>query len=123
MFSALPVPKGVLQQIRNIQRDFLWGKGEEKKKWALVAWDRLCKPKTHGGLGLHDPETLNTVLGEKLWWRWLKETRNPWAKLWKQKYAKDWQERDHIRMTGHIRGSHIWNNAWENRALVQKHSF
>eukprot|EP00253_Pinus_taeda_P011499 PITA_11499 len=37
MFSALLVPKGVLQQIKNIQRDFLWGKGEEKKKWALVA--------------------------------------------------------------------------------------
>eukprot|EP00253_Pinus_taeda_P017321 PITA_17321 len=89
MFSALPVPRGVVQQIRNIQRDFIWGKGEEKKKWALVAWDKLCKPKTHGGLGLHDPNTLNKVLGAKLWWRWLNETRNPWVKLWKQKYAKD----------------------------------
>ena len=37
MFSALPAPKGVMQQCRNIQRDFLWGKGEEKKKWSLVA--------------------------------------------------------------------------------------
>eukprot|EP00253_Pinus_taeda_P002432 PITA_02432 len=26
MLSALPTPKGVLQQFRNIQRDFLWGK-------------------------------------------------------------------------------------------------
>ena len=41
MFLALPAPKGVMQQIRSIQRDFLWGKGEEKKKWALVAWDKL----------------------------------------------------------------------------------
>lgn len=31
MFSALPAPKGVMQQCRNIQRDFLWGEGEEKK--------------------------------------------------------------------------------------------
>jgi len=118
MFSALPVRKGVLQQIKNIQRDFLWGKREEEKKWALVSLEKLCKPKTHGGLGLHDPETLSKFLGEKLWLRWLKETRNPWAKLWKQKYAKDWQEWDLIRMTRHIRGSHIWNNAWENKALV-----
>eukprot|EP00253_Pinus_taeda_P024975 PITA_24975 len=64
MFSALPAPKGVLQHIRNIQRDFPWGKGEEKKKWALVAWEKICKPKTHGGLGLDDPETLSKVLGE-----------------------------------------------------------
>eukprot|EP00253_Pinus_taeda_P004434 PITA_04434 len=123
MFSALPIPIGVLQQIKNIQRDFLWGKGEEKNKWALVAWGKICKPKTHGGLGLHDPDTLIKVLGAKFWWRWLKEMRNPWAKIWKQKYAMDWQERDHILMTEHIRGSHIWNNAWKNRTLVQKHSF
>eukprot|EP00253_Pinus_taeda_P001852 PITA_01852 len=81
MFSTLPAPKGVLQHIRNIQRDFLWGKGEEKNKWALVAWDKLCKPKTHGGLGVHDPETLSKVLGAKLWWRWLKESITPWVKV------------------------------------------
>jgi len=123
MLLALVAPTGVLQKIRNIQRDILWGKGEEKMKWALVAWDKLCKPKTHDGLGLHDSNILSKVLGPKLWWRWLKEIRNPWAKLWKQKYAMDWQETDHITMAGHIRGSQIWNKAWENRALVQKHSF
>lgn len=61
MFSALLAPKGVMQQIKSIQRDFIWGKGEEKKKWSLVAWDKLFKPKAHGGLGLHDLETLSRV--------------------------------------------------------------
>jgi len=89
MFSALPAPKGVVQHIRNIQRDFFWGKGEEKKKWALVAWDKISKPKTHGGLGLHDPETISKVLGGKLWWRWLKELVTPWAKVWKQEYVNN----------------------------------
>lgn len=123
MFSALLVPKGVIQQIRNIQRNFLSGKGEEKKKWGLVAWDKICKPKTHGGLGLHDLDTLSKVLGAKIWWRWLKESNNPWAKLWKQKYATNWQEKDHICMSGHIMGSHIWNKAWDNRTLIHNHSF
>lgn len=41
MLSAIPAPASVLTNIRNIQRDFLWGKCEEKKKWALVAWDRV----------------------------------------------------------------------------------
>jgi len=123
MLSALPAPKEVIQSIKNIQRDFLWGKGEEKNKWALVAWDKICKPKIHGGLGLDEPETLNKVLGVKLWWRWLKESVPPWAKVWKQKYANNWQERGHIRMSGLIKVSHIWNKAWENRALVQEHNF
>eukprot|EP00253_Pinus_taeda_P028390 PITA_28390 len=73
MLSAIPAPKGVQHQLRNIQRDFLWGKGEEKKKWALVAWEKICKPKNHGGLGLDDPKILSKVLGAKLWWRWIKE--------------------------------------------------
>eukprot|EP00253_Pinus_taeda_P017968 PITA_17968 len=76
--SALPAPKGVLQRLRTIQRDFLWGKGEERKKWALVAWDKLCKPKSHGGLGLDDPDVLSKILGEKLWWRWVKDPKAQW---------------------------------------------
>jgi len=32
MLSALPAPKGVLQHFRTIQRDFLWGMGEERNK-------------------------------------------------------------------------------------------
>eukprot|EP00253_Pinus_taeda_P031015 PITA_31015 len=67
VFAAIPAPQGIKQQIRNIQRDFLWGRGEEKKNWALFAWDKLCNPRSHGGLGLHDPETLSKFLGAKLW--------------------------------------------------------
>jgi len=73
MLSALPARKGVLQQFRTIQRDFICDKGEERKKWALVAWEKICKPKNNGGLGLDDPEILSKVLGGKLWWRWVKD--------------------------------------------------
>eukprot|EP00253_Pinus_taeda_P002756 PITA_02756 len=81
MLLALPVPKGVLQQFRTIQRDFLWGKGENKKKWALVAWENICKPKIHGGLGLDDPEVLSKALGAKLRWGWVKEPKAQWASI------------------------------------------
>jgi hypothetical protein len=37
MMSVFPVPKGIIQKIRTIQRDFLWSEAETKKKWALVA--------------------------------------------------------------------------------------
>jgi len=67
MLSTLPAPKGVLHQLRTIQRDFLWGKGEKRMKWALVEWEKICKPKNYGGLGLDDPEILSKVLGAKLW--------------------------------------------------------
>eukprot|EP00253_Pinus_taeda_P017945 PITA_17945 len=121
--STLPAPKGVLQQFRIMQRDFLWGMEETRKKWALVSWDKICKPKSHGGLGLDDQEILSNVLGAKLWWRWVKELESQWARTWKEKYASSWQTNDLIRMFGNIKGSYIWNKAWENRSLVQNNSF
>jgi len=41
MLSSLPTLKGVLQQLRTIQREFLWGKEAKRKKWALVAWEKI----------------------------------------------------------------------------------
>ena len=52
MLSILPAPKGVIQKINNIKRAFLWLGKAHKPKWALVAWDKLCKPKNLGVLGL-----------------------------------------------------------------------
>lgn len=75
MLSALPAPKGVLQQFINIQRDFLWGKEDTRKKWALVSWEKICRPKNHGGLGLVDQEILSNVLGAKIWWRWVHDPK------------------------------------------------
>eukprot|EP00253_Pinus_taeda_P001769 PITA_01769 len=123
MLQALPAPKGVLQQFNNIQRDFLWGKEETRKKWALVSWEEICKPKSHGGPGLNDPEILSKVLGAKLWWRWVKEPEAKWAMTWKEKYASSWKKKDLIRMSGNIKGSYIQNKAWDNRSLVQDNSF
>jgi len=103
ILSALLAPKAVLRQFKNIQRDFLWGKEETRKKWALVSWDKICKPKSHEGLGLDDQEILSKFLGAKIWWRWVKEPEAQWAKTWKEKYASSWQTSDLIRMSGNIR--------------------
>jgi hypothetical protein len=81
MMSVFPAPKGILQKIRSIQRDFLWRGEESKKKCALVAWEKVCKQKCKGGLGMQDPQVTNEAYGAKLWWRWVKETSTLWATL------------------------------------------
>jgi hypothetical protein len=73
MMSMCPYTKGILQNIRAIQQDFLWHDTRHKKKWALVAWDNVCIPKSKGGLGLQDPQVTNKSYGAKLWWRWVKD--------------------------------------------------
>ena len=88
-----------------------------------MSWEKICRPKNHGWLGLDDHEILNKVLGAKLWWRWVKDPKAQWASIWKEKYVSSWQSTDLIKMSENIKGSSIWNKAWENRGLVQKNSF
>jgi len=123
LLSLLPAPKGILQQMRNIQRSFLWSGNGDKKKWALLAWNKLCQPKSMGGLNLVDPWVVNRTYGDKLWWKWIKNPTLPWARHWKEKYTPDCDTQDLIRVQEILEGSSIWNHAKNNRNLVQEHSF
>jgi ABC-type sugar transport system permease subunit len=123
LFSALVVPKSIINSIRSIQINFLWQGTKEGRKWALVKWEDLYKPKASGGLDLRDPRTLNRVLGAKNWWRWLTHPFDPWAKLWRRKYSPNLEENKLIRITNQILGSSIWNVAYVNHSLIQKHAF
>jgi hypothetical protein len=55
IFSILEAPKYVLKVVRNIQRSFLWGGTKERKKWALVSWTSIYKPKWGRRLGTQRP--------------------------------------------------------------------
>lgn len=47
-------------------RDYLWSTSEEHKKIALVAWEKLCKPKKFGGLNIKGCSNWNTASVGKL---------------------------------------------------------
>eukprot|EP00253_Pinus_taeda_P006750 PITA_06750 len=123
LLSLLPAPKGILQQIRIIQRSFLWSRNGERKKWALVAWNKLCMSKSRGGLNLIDPEVINRTCGAKLWWRWIDNPTLPWSKHWKEKYLPDCDTQDLIRLQETPDGSPIWNHARRNKNIIQDNSF
>eukprot|EP00253_Pinus_taeda_P009477 PITA_09477 len=123
LLSILPAPQGILHRIRTIQRTFLWKGNAEKNKSALVAWNKLCKSKSLGGLNLIDPLTSNNICGAKLWWRWLKEPHLPWAKHWKDKYTPNCNKKDLIWLQEVPEGSPIWNLAKRNHNIIQDHSF
>jgi hypothetical protein len=119
----LAAPISVIKAIRSLQRNFLWKGHQGNKKWALVGWDKVCRPKKFGGLGIRDPGKMNQVMGAKMWWRWLQHPHDLWAQLWKQKYAPTVQNDQLIRFNEQRQGSNIWNTAWRNRSLIQQHAF
>ena len=50
----------------------------------------MCTSKILGGLGLRDPKESNEIMGETIWWRWIKYEDHPLVHMWHAKYAKEW---------------------------------
>nr|GEU72213.1 hypothetical protein [Tanacetum cinerariifolium] len=80
--SVLMIPKGIIYDIYQLIRGFLWCNGEYKRGKAKVAWDDICLPKEEGGLGLRSLDVFNIALmtthiwnivsnKESLWVRWI----------------------------------------------------
>ncbi|XP_074291403.1 uncharacterized protein LOC141618194 [Silene latifolia] len=54
-------------------RNFLWDGGVEFMRSPLVAWDKVCRPKSEGGLGLKQDLLWNkAAVGKLVWWIYTK---------------------------------------------------
>nr|GEU29256.1 hypothetical protein [Tanacetum cinerariifolium] len=80
--SVLIIPKGILLDIEQLIRGFLWCNGELKRGKAKVAWHDICLPKKEGGFGIRSLEMFNIVLmtthiwnlvsnKDSIWVRWI----------------------------------------------------
>jgi hypothetical protein len=102
LFSVLAAPTFVLSTIKSLQRNFLWQGFNTGKKIALVSWDKICQPKEQGGLGLRDPSLMNKILSAKIWWRWLKNPKDLWARLMEEEIcARGSRKKPHTLEWGH----------------------
>ena len=72
---------------KKLNRDFLWGSTDERKKMHMVSWDKVCRPKDLGGLGLYSAKARNLALLAKLNWRVMEELDSSWAKTLIAKYC------------------------------------
>ncbi|XP_074318623.1 uncharacterized protein LOC141655440 [Silene latifolia] len=63
------IPKGVLQQVDAICRNYLWDGKVDYIRVPLVGWEKLCAPKNEGGLGIRDSYAWNiAAIGKLVWW-------------------------------------------------------
>ncbi|XP_074299016.1 uncharacterized protein LOC141630021 [Silene latifolia] len=63
------IPKGVLNKINAICRNYLWDGNAKYIRVPLVGWDKVCAPKQEGGLAIRDSLSWNwAIIGKLVWW-------------------------------------------------------
>jgi len=81
------LPSRITDQLDSIHRDFFWKKSTSEKGLPLVAWDKICRPKILGGLGLRKTAAMNTAFLAKLAWKILTQPDNLWVQQMRAKYG------------------------------------
>jgi hypothetical protein len=82
------LPLTNLEKMNKIIRKFFWEGNSEKRKYHLVKWDLVCKPRQKGWLGIKNLQLFNYCLLCKWWWK-LETENGLWQRLVKAKYDID----------------------------------
>lgn len=80
--ALFEIPKTTLNLIEKIRRDFLWGsEAGGKRKIHPIAWEKVCHPRSVGGLGVKSVKAKNQALLAKWWWRCYSERNRSWNRF------------------------------------------
>jgi len=66
VMQCYPLPTRITCQLDRTHRELFWKNSNSDKGTPLVAWDKICQPKTLGGLGLRKSAAVNTACLAKL---------------------------------------------------------
>ena len=78
------LPTSTHKELDQVNRKFFWNKDLQHRP--LIGWDRICRPKNFGGLGIRKSKDMNEALQMKLIWKILAEPKNVWVEVIKHKY-------------------------------------
>lgn len=84
--STIALPVATLDQLDKIARSFIWGSNEGSRKQHLLSWEKICRPKCEGGLGIRLAKEMNIALLAKLGWRLLNTQDGLWVKILRKKF-------------------------------------
>jgi len=83
------IPRSCVDEIQRMQRRFIWGDTDEKRRYHSVGWDALTKPKISGGLGFRRLNVLNKACILKLWRKLQTGSQDLWCSVLWGKYRRE----------------------------------
>jgi ribonuclease HI len=91
---STPIPKSCLKEIEKVQRAFIWGDTEEKKKAHMISWETLTQPKWSGGVGLRKLQPMNDACLMKMGWSLMTGEHSLWGDVLIGKYGRSgWSQK------------------------------
>lgn len=100
------LPLGVIDNIEQKIRNFIWGGTDNKRGCNLVNWEIVTRRKEEGGLGVKRLRDMNLALITKLGWRYIKEPGLIWTEVLRDKYGK--RNADRVNLTCRDTDSKQW---------------
>ena len=85
--SCFQLPVGLCNKIQSVLTRFWWDNSNGDRKICWLAWDKLTKPKSLGGLAFRDVHMFNQTLLGKIAWRILKNHDCLLSRVLKGKYC------------------------------------
>ena len=85
-FSCFRILETVCNKSDAVTRAFWWEHDLETRKLHLVNWDKICQPKSRGGLGLKRLSLINQAMISKQFWRIQHSPNSLLARTFKAKY-------------------------------------
>ena len=85
-FSCFKVPETICNKLDATIRDFWWGHKNGTRKMHLIGWDKLCTPKSKGGLGFKRFTDFNQAMLAKRYWKIQSNPNSLLARTYKTKY-------------------------------------
>ena len=67
--NCFRLPDSLCEELTSMIRKFWWGQQKEEKRIAWLSWEKLCVPKSCGGMGFKQLKYFNMALLAKQGWR------------------------------------------------------
>ncbi|GAV91527.1 hypothetical protein CFOL_v3_34921, partial [Cephalotus follicularis] len=84
--SVFQLPFSLCADLHRMASNFWWSQQAEERKIHWTAWNKLCRPKSKGGLGFRNLREFNLSMLAKQGWRLEKQTAYLCYRILKVKY-------------------------------------
>ena len=86
MMSCFKLPDPLCGELNALVSQFWWVQKEKERKMVWILWEKMCMPKSEGGMGFKDLKAFNLALLAKQGWRLNQHPDSFTHRVFKAKY-------------------------------------